>query len=35
METAHKVDESVPVGDLVDHACSVAVATMRFCGVDA
>lgn len=30
---AHKIDEHVPVQDLVDHAAAVAVALMRWCGV--
>ncbi len=32
-ETAHRENERVPVQDLVDHACAVALIAMRFCGV--
>ena len=32
-ETAHAVDESVPIDDLVDHCAIVALAAMRWCGV--
>jgi acetylornithine deacetylase len=31
-ETAHAVDERVPVADLVDHCAATALAAMRFCG---
>lgn len=31
-ETAHGVDERVPVQDLVDHCAATALAAMRFCG---
>lgn len=31
-ETAHRENERVPVQDLVDHACAVALIAMRFCG---
>ena len=32
-ETAHRENEYVPVQDLVDHACAVALIALRFCGV--
>ena len=32
-KTAHRENERVPVQDLVDHACAVALIAMRFCGV--
>jgi len=32
-ETAHRENERVPVQDLVDHACAVALIAVRFCGV--
>ncbi len=32
-ETAHRENECVPVHDLVDTACAVALIAMRFCGV--
>lgn len=32
VETAHAVNECVPVTDLVDHCAATALATMRFCG---
>ena len=32
IEVAHTVDEYVPVRDLVDYSCAVALAVMRFCG---
>jgi acetylornithine deacetylase len=32
-ETAHRENECVPVQDLVDTACAVALIAMRFCGV--
>jgi len=32
-ETAHRENECVPVQDLVDHACAVAMIAMRFCGI--
>ena len=32
-ETAHRENERVPVQDLVDNACAVALIAMRFCGV--
>lgn len=31
-ETAHRENERVPVQDLVDHACAVALIALRFCG---
>jgi len=31
-ETAHAVDERVPVADLLDHCAATALAAMRFCG---
>jgi len=31
-ETAHGVDERVPVADLVDHSAATALTAMRFCG---
>jgi acetylornithine deacetylase len=31
-ETAHRENEYVPVDDLVDHACAVALVALRFCG---
>jgi acetylornithine deacetylase len=31
-ETAHAVDERVPVADLVDHCAATALAAMRYCG---
>lgn len=31
-ETAHSVDERVPVDDLVDHCMAIALTAMRFCG---
>jgi acetylornithine deacetylase/succinyl-diaminopimelate desuccinylase-like protein len=31
-ESAHCENEYVPVQDLVDHACAVALIAMRFCG---
>ncbi len=33
LNTAHTIDECVPVDDLVDHAAAVALAAMRWCGV--
>jgi len=32
-ESAHRENEYVPVDDLVDHACAVALIALRFCGV--
>jgi acetylornithine deacetylase len=32
-ESAHRENEYVPVQDLVDHACAVALIALRFCGV--
>jgi acetylornithine deacetylase len=32
-ETAHRENERVPVQDLVDHACAVALIALRFCGI--
>ena len=32
-ETAHGVDERVPVQDLVDHCAATALTAMRFCGM--
>jgi len=32
-ESAHRENEYVPVQDLVDHACAVALVALRFCGV--
>lgn len=32
-ETAHAVDERVPVADLIDHCAATALTAMRFCGV--
>lgn len=32
-ETAHALDERVPVDDLVDHSAAAALVAMRFCGI--
>jgi acetylornithine deacetylase len=34
LESAHAVDEYVPVRDLVDHCAAVALAIMRWCGIN-